>query len=78
MNKDAQIENLRKRIKELEYENHILKVTFATCSHCKNADLYKPIYTYPYFDPRCKKTGNKITHLKKACKDLKICGRGGE
>lgn len=65
MNKDE-------RIKELEYENRLLKVTFCTCSSCKNADLYIPAYTYPFFDPRCKITGKQIKPDQNACEDFKL------
>ena len=70
MNKDE-------RIKELEHENRLLKIMFCTCSACKHADLYIPSYTYPFFDPKCKITGNKIKADDNACEDFEICGRMG-
>lgn len=67
--------NLKERIKELEYENRILKTTFCTCGYCKHADLYIPAYTYPFFDPRCKINGEAIGFNQKACEDFELIGR---
>ena len=64
------------RIKELEYENNLLKVTYARCRDCKHADLYIPAYTYPFFNPRCKLTTDAIKAEQKACKEFKMIGRG--
>ena len=70
MNKDE-------RIKELEYENQLLKTTFCTCAECKHADLYIPSFTYPFFDPKCKITKKSIRHDQNACKDFQLIGRNG-
>ena len=77
MNKDEHIKQQQAYIEELEKENEQLKLMFATCSACKNADLYIPSYTYPFFDPKCKITGKSIKPENNACRDFKICGRTG-
>ena len=66
-----------KKIKELEYENRLLKITFCKCSACKYADLYIPLYTYPFFDPKCKITGKNIKPDDNACEDFELIGRNG-
>ena len=69
-------EDFCQRIKELEYENRLLKVTYGKCCDCKHADLYLPSYTYPFFDPKCRLTGNDIRHDQNACADFQFIGRG--
>ena len=66
-----------KRIKELEYENRLLKITYAKCCDCKHADLYIPSYTYPFFNPKCRLTGDNIQHDQNGCGDFKLIGRLG-
>lgn len=67
---------LEKRIKELEYENRLLKITYAKCRDCKHADLYIPSYVYPFFNPKCCITGDTIKHDQKACECFELIGRG--
>lgn len=62
-------------IAELKRENRLLKVTFCECKDCKNADLYIPSYTYPFFNPRCKLTGKEIYPFSRACEDFELIGR---
>lgn len=66
----------KERIKELEYENRLLKITYAKCRDCKHADLYQPSYTYPFFDPKCNIHGESIRHDQSACAEFQFIGRG--
>ena len=65
-----------KQIKELKQELRVLKITYAKCGDCKHADLYIPSYTYPFFAPKCKLTGEDIRHDQSACGDFQLVGRG--
>ena len=69
-------DNVEDRIRELEYENRLLKITYGKCRDCKHADLYIPSYTYPFFDPKCKLTGDDLRHDQGACENFCMIGRG--
>ena len=63
------------RVKSLEYENRLLKVTYAKCRDCRYADEYKPSYAYPYIVPRCSKQVKSIDYDSTACEDFELIGR---
>lgn len=66
---------MNERIRELEYENHLLKTTYSKCRDCKNADLYIPTFTYPYFNPKCRITGESLEPNQDGCIYFKFAGR---
>ena len=63
------------RVKSLEYENRLLKVTYAKCRDCRYADEYTPSYAYPYIVPRCSKGVKSIDYDSTACEDFELIGR---
>lgn len=72
--RDFEKENelLKQKIKDLQYEIRMLKLRYAKCGDCMNADLYVPAYTYPFFDPKCKIHKKTIKHDGNDCEDFKM------
>ena len=63
------------RVKSLEYENRLLKVTYAKCRDCRYADEYIPSYAYPYILPKCSLGVKSIDYDTGACEEFELIGR---
>lgn len=48
-----------------------------TCQDCEHANLYIPVWSYPFTDPKCEITGRDISPGDIACKDFRLIGRLG-
>lgn len=47
-----------------------------TCSTCKFATVYIPLWSYPWSDPYCSK-GHGQCKVDKSCEDFELIGRNG-
>ena len=63
------------RVKSLEYENRLLKVTYAKCRDCKHANMYSPDFAFLVIDPKCKLGVKSINSESNACEDFELVGR---
>lgn len=70
-----QINDLEAKIKELEYENRLLKLTYAKCRDCKHANIYTPDFAFLVMDPKCELNVKAINSESGACEDFKMSGR---
>ena len=70
-----QINVLEGKVKELEYENRLLKITYGKCRDCKHANMYTPDFAFLVMDPKCELNVKAISSESGACEDFKMSGR---